>query len=47
VFNRLVSNGHGVKWLEVPTNDWREIDFHMDIKDVKKILLEGKRLWKD
>lgn len=45
VLNRLVDKGHSVKPIEVSTSDWREIDFHMDIDDVKKILLNGKKLW--
>lgn len=43
VFNRMISKGVFIKTFEIDGSKmWAELDFHMDLKDIIKSLMDGK-----
>ena len=43
ILNSLVQDGLPIKTFEVPANDWREVDFHPDMEDIREIILRTSR----
>ncbi len=41
IFNSLVDDSINVEAGEIDRNDWKEVDFHPDVKILKKLTLEG------